>query len=79
MENYTVKEKIEDLKNEYRQSALDGNWERVNDIGIELQELDMGDLEVELSAELSIEQIEEYKRWDRRVNGDIETQMDDFS
>ena len=39
----------------------------------------MSDLEIELWRDVSLEDIQDYKDWDRRVNGSIDDQMDDNS
>lgn len=70
-------DKIDELKHLYRHYAGIGEWDRVVAIGVELQEMDMAELEIELSNELTAEQIKNYKDWDKRENGDTDTQMDD--
>lgn len=69
----------EEIIEAYRNEVRNKNWARLNELGLIMQELGYADLEVELSNELTAEEIKECREWDRQVNGSTETQMDDGS
>lgn len=70
---------LEDMRIKFEDAVAEKNWDEIQPIYIELEEKGFGDKVVELSNTLTEEEKREYMAWDRKVNGSIETQMDDDS
>lgn len=71
--------KYDEIKRDFNEFVLDENWNEVNKLRLDLEETGNQELEVELISTLTDEQLLSYKKWDERINGDIDTQTDDFS
>lgn len=70
---------LEDVQERFEELVSGGDWAGVNELQLELQEGGFSDEEITLIKSLSSEDLLDYKRWDEKVNGSIETQMDDNS
>lgn len=70
---------LEEKAEAYRQAVANKEWHLLSEIEIEMEDHGFGDEVVKLSNELTAEEVAEYRVWDRKTNGDTETQMDDNS
>lgn len=62
------------------QAILDmRDWGQIQDLYKEMEDDGMGHYITELSQMMTAEDVAGYKDWDKRINGSIETQMDDNS
>lgn len=68
-----------DMQIGFKKALEERDWNEVSKILYDLSEYGYGDEEIKLSKTMTDEEVVEYKRWDERVNGSIETQMDDNS
>lgn len=69
----------EQTKKQFDYLVSQGDWNSVNELMLDLQERGNSDMEIELWETVSQEDLADYKRWDKGVNGDTDTQMDDNS
>ena len=70
---------MERIKEEFAEAVANKEWFKIQPIYIQLEENGFSDEVVKLSQTLTSEENQEYKAWDKKVNGDVETQMDDNS
>lgn len=68
-----------EMKRRFDVLVMTKDWEEVNKMYIELEEMGMSGTAIELSHTLTDEQVEEFKRWDVVMYGSLDTQMDDNS
>ena len=70
---------LEEKKVEFEQIIAEGRWAEVQPLYKEMEDEGMGQFVPELSQIMTDEDVVEYKKWDKEVNGSTETQMDDNS
>lgn len=70
---------LENVKDRFDQFREDENWDEIRKLGLELEDKGMREVDVTLMNLLTTDEVNSYRRWDREVNGDMETQMDDDS
>lgn len=69
----------EQTKKQFDYLVSQGDWNSVNELMLDLQERGNSNMEIELWETVSSEDLADYKRWDKGVNGDTDTKMDDNS
>lgn len=70
---------LEEKKSEFDRAVQNKEWEKLSEIEREVEEADFYDVATHLSSDMTEEEIIEYRNWNKKVNGDIEAQMDDNS
>jgi len=69
----------EQIKSEFEKYIEEGDWGAIEILGLKLEEMGMSDLNIELHELLTDEQVKDYRRYDKEVNGDTWAKMDDNS
>ena len=70
-------EQLQEIQERFEDLVSEEDWNGINDMRIDLQNMGLGDLEVKLINSMSEDDLLEYKHWDTKTNGSIETQTDD--
>lgn len=70
---------LEEKKMEMEQILFNKEWHQVQDLYKDMEDEGYGQYVSEISELMSEEDVAEYKKWDKEVNGSTETKMDDNS
>lgn len=70
---------LEEKRLEFEAILESKDWGQIGKLYVEMENSGYDKYVPELSELMSEEDVKEYKEWDKRVNGDVETQMDDDS
>ncbi len=66
---------LESIQERFEEAVSNKEWEKIQPLYIELEANGMSSFVPALSYTMTDEDSAEYKKWDKLVNGDTETQM----
>lgn len=68
-----------EMNDRFEDILFQKRWEDIQPLYKEMEDAGMGQYVPEISHLMSEEDVMEYKHWDEKTNGSVETQMDDSS
>lgn len=79
MSDINLDKYLEEKSEQFQQILFLKEWDKVQGFYKEMEDEGWGQYVPEISQFMSEEDVLEYKKWDEKVNGSVETQMDDNS